>query len=238
MRFGRVNRDLVAFPSETPRARAVLEPFGEEGARRRRCGRRRRRRGSARRGSDDGNAVGARDDCAESEPAKDARHRGDASAERCLPPPRERVVGIPGRERPSTIVLPSASAAKAYETYRYAPAVRVGDTVYVSGIPASEGGTYEEKARGAFRSLAEVLAASGASLDDVVELTTFHTAAKDTETFNAEFARLVQVHAEFFQHGYPAWTAVGTTALLSGAPFELRAVAVIGSGARTRVVRP
>lgn len=135
-----------------------------------------------------------------------------------------------------TIVLPSERQASVYETYQYAPAVRVGDTVWVSGIPAGPGDTYEEKARNAFKRLGEVLTAAGATFDDVVEITTFHAPAPDTGTFAAEFARLLAIHREFFQHGYPAWTAVGTTALLApGAPFEMRAVAVVGAGKKTRV---
>jgi enamine deaminase RidA (YjgF/YER057c/UK114 family) len=134
-----------------------------------------------------------------------------------------------------TILLATAADAASYARYQYAPAVRVGDTVYVSGIPASRGATYEEQARGAFRRLAEVLAAAGATVDDVVEITTFHAHANDSAAFNAELEELLRVHAETFKNGYPAWTAVGTTALLSGAPFELRAVAVVGSGVHTTV---
>jgi enamine deaminase RidA (YjgF/YER057c/UK114 family) len=137
-----------------------------------------------------------------------------------------------------TIVLPSERHAKIYEEYQFAPAVRVGDTVFVSGIPAGPGANYEEKARNAFKRLGEILAASGASFDDVVEITTFHAQVTNTETFEAEFARLLAVHREFFKNGYPAWTAVGTTALLApDAPFEMRAVAVIGAGKRTRIER-
>jgi len=123
-----------------------------------------------------------------------------------------------------------------YHRWHYTPALKVGKTVYISGIPAAEGATYEEKVRWMFEQLKAHLAAAGASLEDVVELTSFHVEPRDTAAFRAEFARFAAIHHEYFPQAYPAWTAVGTTALLAdGAPVELRAVAVIGSGRRPRV---
>jgi hypothetical protein len=50
---------------------------------------------------------------------------------------------------------------------------------------------------------------------------------------------VLKVHREFFKDHYPAWTAVGTSALFSkDAPMEIRAEAVIGSGARARAAIP
>ena len=84
----------------------------------------------------------------------------------------------------------------------------------------------------------ELLTAVGATIDDVVELTTFHAGPKDSAAFHAEFERYMPVHREFFGEHRPAWTAVGTTALLSPtAVVEMRVVAVAGSGRSTRVVR-
>jgi enamine deaminase RidA (YjgF/YER057c/UK114 family) len=136
-----------------------------------------------------------------------------------------------------TIVIPAGWDA-AYDKYHYAPAVRVGDTVYVSGIPAGRGATYEEKIKNLFERLKQVLEASGASLADVVEIQSFHADVHDSAAFQAEFARFLTLHQVYFPDGYPAWTAVGTTALLSeGAPVEMRAVAVIGAGRQVRVER-
>jgi enamine deaminase RidA (YjgF/YER057c/UK114 family) len=136
-----------------------------------------------------------------------------------------------------TIIVP-AGEDRAYDDWHYAPAVRVGDMLYVSGIPAAKGDTYEEKVRNMFERLKRVLAAAGADLTDVVEIQTFHANARDTESFNKEFAVLSKVHHEYFPTFYPAWTAVGTTALLApGAVLELRAVAAIGSGRNAQVQR-
>jgi enamine deaminase RidA (YjgF/YER057c/UK114 family) len=128
---------------------------------------------------------------------------------------------------------------RAYHEYHYTPVVRVGDMLIVSGIPAGSGSTYEEKVRRMFESLKAHLHAAGASLADVVELTSFHAEATDPESFGREFARFAPIHHEYFADHYPAWSAVGTTALLQpGAPVELRAVAMIGSGRSPRVAIP
>lgn len=124
----------------------------------------------------------------------------------------------------------------AYE-FGYAPVVRVGDLVIVSGIPAGGERAYEEKIRRMYQRAAELLEAAGATIDDVVELTTFHREPRDSPAFHAEFDRYMPIHREFFGVHRPAWTAVGTTPLLSPtAPVEMRVIAVIGSGKASRVV--
>jgi len=136
-----------------------------------------------------------------------------------------------------TVVIP-AGRDGAYDEWGYAPAVRVGDMVIVSGIPAAGDGDYAAKVRRMFERARDTLRAAGASMDDVVELTSFHTGAKDTETFQKEFGILSKIHAEFFPKYKPAWTAVGTTALLApNAVLEMRFVAVVGSGKEIRVDR-
>jgi enamine deaminase RidA (YjgF/YER057c/UK114 family) len=122
-----------------------------------------------------------------------------------------------------------------YHRWHYSPVVKVRDMVIVSGIPAAVGDTYEAKARWMFEQLRAHLQGAGATMADVVELTSFHAEPKTTAEFEAEFARFAPIHHEFFPANYPAWSAVGTTALLAeGAPVELRAVAIIGSGASPR----
>lgn len=146
------------------------------------------------------------------------------------PPPAPAVEG-------KTIVIPPGMG-RAYDEFHYAPAVRVGDTVIVSGIPAGPGATYEERVRRLFERLKATLAAAGASLDDVVEITTYHREPSDSAAFRAEFDKFAAIHGATFRGGYPAWTAVGTTALLAdGAPVELRALAIVGAGKRVTVQR-
>lgn len=116
-----------------------------------------------------------------------------------------------------------------YENWQFSQAVRVGDMVWVSGqvgiddnMQAGDG--IEAQARLAFQNLERVLAEAGASLADVVEITTFHTSLQDTAGFS-------KVKAEFIPENYPAWTVIGTTELvLPDLLVEMKAVAVIGCG--------
>jgi enamine deaminase RidA (YjgF/YER057c/UK114 family) len=125
-----------------------------------------------------------------------------------------------------------------YHGLHYTPVLKVGDRVIVSGIPAIEGDTDEAKIRWAFAQLKAHLETAGATLEDVVELTSFHV-ARDHAEFRARVEPVLKVHREVFKDHYPAWTAVGTTALFSkDAPMEIRAEAVIGSGRRPQAAIP
>jgi enamine deaminase RidA (YjgF/YER057c/UK114 family) len=127
-----------------------------------------------------------------------------------------------------------------YHQLHYTPVVKIGDRVIVSGIPAAEGDTDEAKIRWMFEQLKLHLESAGASMEDVVELTSFHVST-DHEDFRRRVEPVLKVHREFFKDHYPAWTAVGTTALFSaGAPVEMRAEAIIGSGriARADIPKP
>jgi enamine deaminase RidA (YjgF/YER057c/UK114 family) len=136
-----------------------------------------------------------------------------------------------------TIIVPERSE-RAYTQFHYAPAIRVGDRVIVSGIPAGGKGTYREQVRRMFERARDLLKAAGAGMDDVIELQSFHVNAKTSEEFQKEFAEFLEVHKEFFPENYPAWTAIGNAVLLaSGAVVEMRFEAVIGAGKKARVDR-
>lgn len=128
---------------------------------------------------------------------------------------QKRLVNPPGTE-------------KTYERWHYSQAVRVGDTVWVSGQVGLEKGRpaegIEAQARLAFEALRGVLAEAGATLADVVELVSYHTKMADMAGFS-------KVKAEFFPRDYPAWTAAGVTELaVPGVLVEVRATAVVGCG--------
>jgi len=115
-----------------------------------------------------------------------------------------------------------------YEKMQFSQAVRVGDTLWVSGQTgmdehwkAAEG--IENQARLAFQGLDRVIRAAGGTLDDIVELVTYHTSMKDIRAFS-------KVKAEFIKADYSAWTAVGVTELvMPELMVEIKATAVIGS---------
>ncbi len=122
------------------------------------------------------------------------------------------VVLADGSRQSAEIIVPE-SHTWAYENWGFAAAVVEDDIVYVSGVVTFlEGeGSYEERYARGFRSalieIDNILGEAGASLDDVVDITTFHTdLARQIET-------AVAVRMEVMNEPHPAWTAVGTTAL-------------------------
>ena len=106
----------------------------------------------------------------------------------------------------------------------YSQAVKVGNTVYLSGqIPLDpatmqlvEGGM-EAQIRRVFDNLAAVTRASGGSLADTVKLNVFLTDL-------GHFALVNQIMAAYFQEPYPARAAIGVAALPRGAQVEMDAV--------------
>lgn len=130
-----------------------------------------------------------------------------------------------------TLINPGATQAM-YDNFHFSQATRVGDTIWVSGqvgIDAAmkPGKDMEDQARLAFQSLQSVLEAAGASLADVVELTTFHT------DLRGDMRAFAKVKDAFFTENYPSWTAVGVTQLaMPELLVEIRAVAVAGSAER------
>ncbi|HWV05754.1 endoribonuclease L-PSP [Burkholderiaceae bacterium 26] len=117
-----------------------------------------------------------------------------------------------------------------YDAYHFSPATRVGDMVWVSGqvgvdadMKPAEG--MHAQAQIAFKHLKLVLEEAGASLVDVVELTTFHT------DLHGDIDAFIAVKDQYFPSRYPSWSAVGVTQLaLPGLLIEIRAMAVAGSG--------
>ncbi|MFE5592072.1 RidA family protein [Streptomyces sp. NPDC056549] len=137
-------------------------------------------------------------------------------------------MNLTGMERQSINPPPTRAV---YDQLHYAQATRVGDLIWVSGQVGIDLTTMtpadgvEAQARLAFDNLRTVLRAAGASLADIVELTTFHV---DLRGGAAEFGR---VKDEYLPDRYPSWTAVGTDQLaLPELVVEIRAVAVAGSG--------
>ncbi len=123
-------------------------------------------------------------------------------------------------------IIPAGMEA-VYDNIRYAPAVRVGNTVYVSGqIGRDENMQLVEEKEAqfvqTFENLRKVLEAAGASFDDVVDVTSFHTDMRDLPLY-------MKVRDRYFTRNFPAWTAIGA-AQLCGQPgyfLEVKAVAVL-----------
>ena len=113
-----------------------------------------------------------------------------------------------------------------YAAHAYSAAIRSGDLLFVSGQVGSRSDgspepDFEAQVRLAFANLQASLAAGGCGLDDIVDVTSFHT---DPER---QFDTIMKVKGEVFPaEPYPNWTAVGVT-WLAGFDFEIKVIARI-----------
>lgn len=121
-------------------------------------------------------------------------------------------------------IVPQGSQ-QASDLFGYSQAVRVGPWITVSGqvgYDAAQGDfgkTFDDQVALAFKNLATVLKSAGATMNDVVSITTYQT---DMSHFND----VVYQRGKAFGDHRPAWTALGVTALaLPQLQFEVSAVA-------------
>jgi reactive intermediate/imine deaminase len=122
-------------------------------------------------------------------------------------------------------IIKTDQAPKAIGTY--SQAVRVGDTVYLSGqiplVPETMelvSGDIEAEIRRVFENLRAVARAANGSLADVVKLNVFLTDL-------THFPSVNQVMADYFEEPYPARAAIGVAALPKGARVEMDAIMVL-----------
>jgi 2-iminobutanoate/2-iminopropanoate deaminase len=109
----------------------------------------------------------------------------------------------------------------------YSQAVRAGQWLFCSGQIGLDpttgeivpGGVVAEAGR-VLENLRAVLAAAGGSLDDVVRTTIYLVDL-------ADFGRVNEIYAQFFNAPFPARATVGVAALPRAARVEIDAIAVI-----------
>lgn len=124
-----------------------------------------------------------------------------------------------------TAIFP-ANRHALYEAHGYSAAIRSGDLLFVAGQVGSrnDGSPEPDFAKQvdlAFQNLEAVLTAAGASFDDIIDVTTFHT---DPDT---QFEMIMPVKNRFFPAApHPTWTAVGVN-WLAGFDFEIKVIARI-----------
>lgn len=118
----------------------------------------------------------------------------------------------------------SDSAPKAIGPY--SQAVRAGHTLYLSGqtpldpaVGKLVDGGIEAQATQVFENLKSVLAAAGASFDDVVRVAIYMTDL-------GNFAAVNDVMKRYFQAPFPARSTIGVAALPLGAQVEIDVIAV------------
>ena len=121
--------------------------------------------------------------------------------------------------------IQTAQAPAAIGTY--SQAIRVGETVYLSGqIPLDPAtmemvsGDIEAEIRRVFDNLRAVSVAAGGDLDKLVKLNVFLTDL-------GCFAQVNQIMADYFNEPYPARAAIGVAALPRGARVEMDGILVL-----------
>lgn len=121
-------------------------------------------------------------------------------------------------------IIKTEAAPQAIGTY--SQAVKVGDTVYLSGQIGLEPTSMqmvegiENQIHRVFQNLQAVALAAGGSLADVVKLNLFLTDL-------GHFAKVNEIMAQYFSQPYPARAVVGVASLPRAALVEADAVMVL-----------
>lgn len=117
---------------------------------------------------------------------------------------------------------------KTYERFHFAPVYRAGDFLFVSGvIGTNEKGKapddVAEEFTNTFANLKATLEGAGASMDSIVEMTSFHVDMDNT------LGAFMAAKDAAVTEPYPAWTAIGCTGLaIPGARVEVKVTALAG----------
>ena len=125
---------------------------------------------------------------------------------------------------PAQVLMSENPGGRSFqEAVGYADAVIAGDTIYLSGVVAGLAKGETDLAAGyerAFTHIAATLARAGASWDDVVDITTFHT------DIGAHIDGFVAVKTKYVKAPFPTWTAIGVSRLYEPtAVVEIKVVA-------------
>ncbi len=118
----------------------------------------------------------------------------------------------------------------------YCHAVRVGDTIFLSGAVSTDArgrlvgrGDVRRQTRTVLRAFRRILGACGATMGDVVKTLVFLTDWRHYQAYNEEYAKV-------FKAGPPARSTVGTTLAQEGLLLEIEAVAVRGASRSKEVI--
>jgi reactive intermediate/imine deaminase len=112
--------------------------------------------------------------------------------------------------------------------FGFSQAVRAGGLLFLAGqMPVDPHtaavvgeGDIRTQAHQVFQNIKAVLEVAGATMGDVVEIVSYHTDM-------ADLGAVAEVKAEYIAEDFPAWTAVGVTALaFPGLMLEIKVTAL------------
>lgn len=115
------------------------------------------------------------------------------------------------RQDSKVLLSENPQERKFQDEWGYADAIVAGDTIYLSGVVAGmrPGETDLQIAYDrAFQRIGKILTRAGATWDDVVDITSFHT---DLET---QMPAIVAVKNKYVHAPPPAWTAIQVVRLI------------------------
>lgn len=125
----------------------------------------------------------------------------------------------------SNPIFATADGSTIFKKFGYSPAVRAGDFLYVAGqiglnpdgsMPANDEGQIVN----AFDRLKIVVEEAGASLDDIVELVSYHVGLQN------HLGKFVEIKSRYIREPYPTWTILEIAGLARpGLVIEIKAVA-------------
>lgn len=134
-----------------------------------------------------------------------------------------------------SVILPNEDSKRAHDEFRYAAIRRVDNTLYISGVivgrregEGRDAAAFKLQVDRGFQRLKKILEAAGAGFQDVVMINSFHVwqGPNFEGTRDQHFALFEEVAGNYLKPPYPAWTAVGTTGLLSdGGIVEVQLIA-------------
>jgi enamine deaminase RidA (YjgF/YER057c/UK114 family) len=133
------------------------------------------------------------------------------------------------RQEGATVLMSEHEGARKFqEKWGFSDAVIAGGDIYLSGIVAGTGpgetGTEAAYER-VYAQIGAVLKRAGASWDDVVDMTSFHT---DVE---GQIEHMVTAQKKWVKSPPPAWTAIGVSKILGGGITEIKITARRASSA-------
>ena len=118
--------------------------------------------------------------------------------------------GAQARQQANVLMSEDAEERRFQEQWGYADAIVAGDTIYLSGVVVGqrEGEDLATAYDRTYQRIGAILRRAGASWDDVVDITSYHT------DVTAQMAAITAVHRRYVSAPFPAWTAIDVDRLI------------------------